>query len=121
MELVAGFRAETRDAAAVAEGDPEIAVRIDGHAIRRGFDVAGGNDAAEVAQVAVVIIEREHLLARGVDVIDGLAIGGPGDAVGIGDRSEGFVDGEIGIEAVEFRVAGFFHETDGASEEAAIR
>ena len=73
-----------------------------------------------VAQVAILVIEGEHFPARGVDVIDGLAIERPDDAVGIGDRAEGFVDAEVGIEAVEFRVAGFFRQADGAGEKAAV-
>ena len=53
VEFVAGFRIETGNAAAVAKGDPQVAVGIDGHAVGRGVDVAGGNHAAEIAQMAV--------------------------------------------------------------------
>lgn len=55
--------------------------------------MAGGNHAAEIAQVAVFVIEGQHFPARSVDVMDGFAIGRPCNAVGIGHRAEGFMNG----------------------------
>jgi hypothetical protein len=120
VEFVAIFRIETRDTTTVTEGDPEVAVGIESHAVRRGVDVAGGNRNAVVAQMARVVIEGEHIFARSIDIIDGFAIGGPDDAIGRGDRAEGYVNREVGIEAIEFGGAGFAGEAHGAGEEAAV-
>lgn len=70
--------------------------------------------------MAVVVVEGEDFGAGGIDVVNGEAVGRPDDAVGVGDGAEGFLEGEIGIEAVEFGVAGFFDEADGSGEEAAV-
>lgn len=120
MEFVAGLGVEAGNAAAVAEGDPEVAVGINGHAVGRGVDVAGGDGGAEVAEVAVLVIEGEDFAARGVDVKDGFAIGGPDDAIGGGDRTEGFVDAEVGIEAVKPGVTGFADQTHGSGEKPSV-
>ena len=46
----------------------------------------GGNHAAHVPQVAVFVVEREHFLARRIDVKNRFPVGRPDDAVGISDR-----------------------------------
>ena len=120
-QLRAVLRVETCDASPVTEGDPEISVRIDGHAVRRRIQMRGGNDATQIPQMTVdFVIEREHFLARGIDVKHRFSIGGPGDAVRIRHRAERFMQREVRIEPVEFRIAGFFHQADGSREKPAV-
>ena len=49
VEFIAGGGVEAGNAAAVAKGDPQVAVGVDRHAIGRGIDGAGGAGAAQVA------------------------------------------------------------------------
>jgi hypothetical protein len=56
---------ETGNAAAVTEGDPQVAVGIDGHAIGRGVDVAGAMTLRRLRRWPSVVVEGEHLACAG--------------------------------------------------------
>ncbi len=118
VELSAGGGVEANDAGAVAEGDPEVAVGVDGHAVRGGVDVCGGEGGAFVFEEAGCggVVEGGDLASRGVNVVAGGGVLAPDDAVGVGHTGVGGVEGEVRVEPVECGVSCDFVQADGSGE-----
>lgn len=89
LQFFAGCGVEADDAAAVAEGDPKVAVCVDGHAIWRavvavGCGIDGGGGVGNGCACLVVIVSG-NFFGGGVDVVHLVGGGVPADAVGVGD------------------------------------
>ena len=69
----------------------------------------------------LLVVEREHFLARRIDVKNRFPIGRPDDAIGIRDRPKRLVEREIWVQPVEFRAACLLHQTDRPGKKTTVR
>ena len=107
--------------AAVAKGDPESVLAVDGHAI------GGAGIGARVPDDTFVFdgtrgwieVEGTHFFAGSIDVEKGVGCAIPGEAVGVGDGGKFSLNAEIGIQAIESGLGALF-EADGSGPEAPV-
>ena len=96
---------------------PELALGVDGHAIRPAAAFRDANDDARVGDITrgMVVVEGLHGERGRVDVVHRGAVQGPRDAVGVGDAAQHDVRAAIRVEAVEGAGVPALHHVKSAS------